>query len=276
MGGIVIAFQKFNIFAGNGSIVRSVLNSPWVGFDNFKKIFNNSDFWMIMRNTILISVYKLIWGFPVPIILALLLNEFIGKYFKKTIQTLLYLPHFISWVVISGIMLSMFSPRTGMIAELFKIFNIMPVNIMAQQKSFRSILVISQIWKESGWGTIIYLASFSLVDTQLYESATVDGAGRLRKVWHITLPAISGVIVLMLILNIGWLMNAGFEQIQALENQVVRDVSDIFDTYVLRIGIQRGEYSMTTAVGLFKSIVSLILVFSADRIAKLMGEEGLF
>jgi len=170
----------------------------------------------------------------------------------------------------------MFSPRTGMIAEVFKMFNIMPVNIMAQQSSFRSILVISQIWKESGWGTIIYLASFSLIDQNLYEAATVDGAGRLRKTWHITLPAISGVIVLMLILNIGWLMNAGFDQIQVLQNPIVRDVSDIFDTYILRVGLRRGEYSMTTAVGLFKSVVALILVISADRLAKLIGEEGLF
>ena len=276
MGGLVIAFQKFNIFAGKGSVILSIMKSPWVGFDNFRKVFNNPDFWMIMRNTILISVYKLFWGFPIPILLALLLNELRGKLFKRTVQTFLYLPHFISWVVIAGIMLAIFSPRTGVISEYFRFFNITPVNILAQQKSFRSILVLSQIWKESGWGTIIYLASFSLVDPQLYEAATMDGAGRLRKTLHVTLPAISGVIVLMLILNIGWLMNAGFDQIQALQNQVVQNVSDIFDTYVMRVGLQRGEYSMTSAVGLFKSVVSMILVFGADRVAKLIGEEGLF
>ena len=268
MGGLAIAFKDYDIFAG-------IWKSPWVGFKNFNLLFTSYDFWNVLRNTLLISIYKLVFGFPVPIVLALLLNELRNKYFKKTVQTIVYLPHFISWVVISGIMLSFFSPNTGAITEFFKLFRMEPINILAMSKIFRGVLVASDIWKEAGWNTIIYLASLSMVDVHLYEAATVDGAGKWKQVWHITLPAISGVIVLLLILSVGSLMNAGFDQIQVLQNNIVRSVSDIFDTYVYRIGLRQGEYSFTTAVGLFKSVVSLILILIADRTAKLIGEEGL-
>lgn len=271
MGGLVIAFQDFNIFKG-------FFQSPWVGFANFADVFSSPDFWRIFRNTILISLYKLVFGFPVPIILALMLNELKNKFFKRSFQTVIYLPHFISWVVIAGIMLSIFSPNGGAINDIVTFFGGTPSDqsIMTQTHSFRAVLVISEIWKECGWGTIIYLAAISTIDQNLYEAAIVDGASKLRQLWHVTLPCISGVIIILLILNIGSLMEAGFDQILVLMNDLVREVSEIFDTYVYIKGISQGSYSFTTAVNLFKSVISLILILGADRIAKIQGEEGLF
>lgn len=269
MGGLVIAFKEYSIFT-------SVWAAPWTGLKNFQDVFASVDFWNVLRNTLLISAYKIIVGFPVPIALALLLNEMRSKYFKKSIQTVLYLPHFISWVVIGGIMLSIFSPSYGIVGEIFKLFGQEPINLMGSTKYFRGLLVASEVWKEAGWGTIIYLASLSVVDPNLYEAAIVDGANRWQQIWHITLPCISGVIVLMLILRIGNLMDAGFEQILVLQNDLVIDISDIFDTYVYRVGLRQGNYSFTTAVGLFNSVIAMILIYSSDRFAKLIGEEGLF
>ena len=268
MGGLVVAFKNYNAFVG-------MMGSPWVGFKNFVDIFTAHDFWSVLRNTLLISIYKLSFGFPVAIILSLLLNEMRNKHFKKTVQTVIYLPHFISWVVISGIMFALLSPNTGVISDVFDLLKIKHVNILAQPSSFRAVLVISEIWKEAGWSTIIYLASFSIINEELYEAATIDGAGRWQKAWHITLPAISGVIVLLLILQVGFLMDAGFDQIQVLQTPIVRDVSDIFDTYSYRRGIMGGAYSFTAAMGLFKSVVAVFLILVADRTAKSIGEEGL-
>lgn len=268
MGGIVIAFKDYDIFKG-------VWQSPWVGFKNFQDIFSSSVFFGVLRNTVLISLYKLIFGTPVPIIMALLLNEMKNKTFKSTIQTFIYFPHFISWVVISGIMLSLFSVSGGVIVEVFKLFGMQPVNILTKPEYFRSILVISDIWKESGWGTIIYLAAISQIDQNLYEAAIVDGAGRWRQMWNITLPCMSNVIVLLLILSVGSLMDAGFEQIQVLQNKLVMDISDIFDTYVYRIGIKRGEYTFPATIGFFKSVVAFLLIYTADRVSRLIGEEGI-
>ncbi len=267
MGGLVIAFKKFNIFTG-------VINSPWVGFDNFKKVFSYPDFWGILRNTLFISFYKIIFGFPVPIILSILLNEIKNSRFKKIAQSVMYLPHFISWVIIGSMMLSLFSASHGVVNLLFGEHII--GSLLASRRYFRSILVISSIWKTSGWGTIIYLAALSQIDPSLYEAAIVDGANKLKQVWYITIPSITGIIVLLLILRIGQLMNAGFEQVMVLQNPLVMEVSEIFDTYVYRVGLGRGEYSFTSAVDFFKSVVALILIVSADRFSKMIGEEGLF
>ena len=270
MGGLIIAFQDFNIFKG-------IRGSPWVGFENFRDVFTHPDFWQIFRNTVLISLYKLIFGFPVPIVLALLLNEIPNRYFKRSVQTIIYLPHFISWVVIAGIMISILSPSGGVINQVASFFGAGPVktSVMTQSKFFRGVLVASNIWKECGWGTIIYLAAISTIDPNLFEAATVDGAGKLRQIWHVTIPCISGVIVVLLILAVGRLMEAGFEQILVLQNDIVRDVSEIFDTYVYERGIQGGRYSFSATVGLFKSVVSLVLIYSANKFVTLMGEEGL-
>ena len=269
MGGIIIAFKEYNIFKG-------FLGSDWVGLDNFNKLFITRNFWNVFRNTFLISLYKLIFGFPVPLILSLLLNELRNKAFKRTIQTVLYLPHFISWVIVGGIMLSLFSINYGLVGEFFKITGMTPVNVLASQKYFRSILVLTDIWKGAGWGTIIYLAAFSQINPNLYEAAVIDGAGRLRRMLNITLPSISGVISLLLVLSIGSLMSAGFEQILVMQNSMVLDVSDIFDTYVLRTGLGRQDYSFATAVNLFKSVIGTALILFSDFFSRKLTGEGLF
>ena len=266
--GIVIAFEDYNIFKG-------FFNSEWVGLKNFYDIFHSTDFWKVFRNTMVISSLKIVFGFPVPIIIALMLNEIASTRFKRSIQTIIYLPHFISWVVISGIMLAILSPNYGIAGAIFRALDQDPINLLASTRYFRPILVISDIWKEMGWGTIIYLASLTQIDPTLYEAAIADGANKWKRLWHITLPAITGVIVMMLILRIGNLMNAGFEQILVLQNDMVIDISDIFETFVYRYGLQHGNYSFTTAVGLFNSVIATVLIVSADRISKSIGEEGL-
>mgnify|MGYP005856467319 CR=1 FL=1 len=268
MGGIVIAFKEYSIHKG-------IWQSPWVGLDNFRKVFASSDFLIVLRNTIFISLYKLIYGFPAPLVLSLILNEVKSNYFKRSVQTIIYMPHFISWVVIAGIMLSILSPTYGIAGEILKLLNMNPIVLMASKSHFRALLVISNIWKEAGWGTIIYLAAISTIDPNLYEAAIVDGSNKLKRIWYVTLPCLSGVIVLILIINIGNLMNAGFEQIMIMQNDLVRPVSDVFETYVFRRGLQRGDYSFSTAMDLFKSLVACILVYSADKVAKRIGEEGL-
>lgn len=268
MFGLVIAFKDYNIFKG-------IWASEWVGLENFIDVFDSRDFWTVMGNTLRISFTKILIGFPVPIILAILLNELRSVKFKKTVQTLLYLPHFLSWVVIGGIMANLFSPVFGLAGEFFRATGIAPVNLLAQKSSIFWMVIFSDVWKESGWGTIIFLAALTQVDPSLYEAARMDGANKLKQVLHITLPAISGIIVLMLILRIGKLMNAGFEQILVLQNPLTMEAIDIFDTYVYREGLGRGEYSFASTIDLFKSVVALVLVTSADKISKWLGEEGL-
>lgn len=275
MYGLIIAFKDYNVFLGK-NFFNGIWASQWVGFKHFETLFNSLKFWQILRNTVVISFYKLIFGFPAPILLALLLNEVKNRHFKRTIQTILYLPHFISWVVIAGIVMSLLSMEFGVIKEVFKLFNIEPFNILASEKYFRSILVISDIWKGAGWGTILYLAGLSNIDVNLYEAAKIDGASRLKQAWYITLPGLLSIIVLQLILNIGSLLNAGFDQIISLQNFMVLSVSDIFETYIYRVGLGSMEYSFTTAVGLFKSVVAVLLIVISDRISKWITEEGLF
>lgn len=269
MGGIIVAFQDYNPFVG-------ILKSPWVGFEHFRKLFALPRFWEILRNTLLISTYKLVFGFPAPIILSLLLNEVRRRHFKRIVQTIYYLPHFISWVVIAGITMSLLSVEYGVLREVFELFDIKRINLLGSTRYFRSILVVSDIWKGAGWGTIIYLAAISNIDPNLYESAKIDGAGRLRQAWYITFPGILSVTVLLLILNIGGLLNAGFDQILALQRPVVQSVSDIFETYIYRIGLGGGKYSFTTALGLFKSVVATMLIITADFFSKKVTGEGLF
>ena len=268
MFGLAIAFKDYNVF-------RGMIASDWVGLKNFRDIFASPDFWQIFRNTLVISLYKIVVGFPVPIILALLMNEMRSQKFKRLTQTLLYLPYFISWTVIGTVILVVFSPTTGFMSQVSIWLTGSRLNLLASRQYFRGILVLTDIWKTAGWGTIIYLAALSTVDPQLYEAAIVDGAGRWQQIWRITIPSIMGVIVLLLIMRIGWIMYAGFEQILVLQNPVVRDVSDIFDTYVYRVGLGRGQYSFTATAELFKSVTGLILIVGADRFAKMMGEEGL-
>ena len=269
MFGLVIAFKDYDIFKG-------IWASQWVGLKNFKELFHSSDFWNVLTNTLKISFAKIVIGFPIPIILAILLNEMRSVRFKKVIQTLLYLPHFLSWVVIGGIMLNLFSPVFGLAGEFFRATGIEPMNILAQKSTIFGVVIASDVWKECGWSTIIFLAALTQVDASLYEAAKMDGANRFKQMIYITLPAISGVIILLLILRRGKIMNAGFEQILVLQNAVTRESIDIFDTYVYREGLQRGEYSFSSTVDMFKSVVAFIMVVGADKISKKFGEEGLF
>ncbi|MBS6642333.1 MAG: sugar ABC transporter permease [Clostridiaceae bacterium] len=268
MFGLVIAFKDYNIFKG-------IWASDWVGLANFKALVHSSDFWNVMKNTLVISLTKIVIGFPIPILLAILLNEIKAVKFKKVTQTLLYLPHFLSWVVIGGIMLNLFSPVFGLAGQVFRVLGVEPINIMAKKSTIFWVVIFSDVWKEAGWSTIVFLAALTQVDLNLYEAARMDGANKLQQMLHITIPAISSIIIVMLILRIGKVMSAGFEQILVLQNPITMESIDIFDTYVYREGLGRGSYSFAAAVDTFKSVIALILVTSANKISKMFGEEGI-
>lgn len=269
MAGIVIAFQDYGVFSG-------IRGSEWVGLAHFKAMFTDSEFYEIFRNTLVISLYKLLWGFPGPIILAIMLNEIKNMFFKRTVQTLIYLPHFLSWVIIGGVLVNLLSPTTGMVNELLQWLGFKPIFFLADPNWFRSILVISDLWKEVGWGAIIYLAAIAGIDPQLYEAAIMDGAGKWKQITHITLPSLLSTIVIMLLLRLGSILDVGFEQIFVLYSPLVYDVADVIQTYVYRMGITQAEFSFTTAVGLFESVIGLILVVSANKAVKKIGQEGIW
>ena len=268
MFGLVIAFKDYNIFKG-------IWASDWVGLANFEALVHSSDFWNVMKNTLVISLTKILIGFPIPILLAILLNDIKSMRFKRVTQTFLYLPHFLSWVVIGGIMLNLFSPVFGLAGEVFRTLGIEPVNIMAKKGSIFWVVIFSDVWKEAGWSTIVFLAALTQVDESLYEAAKMDGANKFKQMLHITLPCISSIVIVMLILRIGKVMNAGFEQILVLQNPITMESIDIFDTYVYREGLGRGSYSFAAAVDTFKSVIALMLVTSANKISKMFGEEGI-
>ena len=261
MFGLVIAFKDYNIFKG-------IWASDWVGLANFEALVHSSDFWNVMKNTLVISLTKILIGFPIPILLAILLNDIKSMRFKRVTQTFLYL-------VIGGIMLNLFSPVFGLAGEGFRTLGIEPVNIMAKKGSIFWVVIFSDVWKEAGWSTIVFLAALTQVDESLYEAAKMDGANKFKQMLHITLPCISSIVIVMLILRIGKVMNAGFEQILVLQNPITMESIDIFDTYVYREGLGRGSYSFAAAVDAFKSVIALILVTSANKISKMFGEEGI-
>ncbi|MBB3110128.1 putative aldouronate transport system permease protein [Paenibacillus phyllosphaerae] len=269
MWGVVIAFQDYSPYLG-------ILHSKWVGFEHFIRFFSNPDFIILFRNTMMISFLNLLFFFPLPILLSLLLNEVTHHAFKRTIQSIVYLPHFLSWVIIVGISFLLLSQSSGIINMMLQWAGFASYDFLTNKDTFWALLTIQNIWKETGWGTIIILAAITSVDTQLYEAAKIDGASRLRQTWHITLPAIRNVIIVLLILRLGHIMDVGFEQIFLMMNGAVTDVADVFETYVYRNGIQNGQFGYSTAVGLFKSIVGLILVIIANKLAKKFGEEGVY
>lgn len=272
MFGVIIAFKDVSPFEG----VEGIITGPWVGFKHFIKFFKSVYFWDIMSNTLTISFYKLLFGFTAPIILALLLNEVRNKYFKKIVQTISYLPHFISMVVVAGLLTNVLSTNGGIVNELVKSFGGEPIYFLGDSNYFRTVLVTSGIWQSVGWGSIIYLAAITGIDPQLYEACVMDGGNKWKQVRHITLPGIRNVVVIMFIMNIGGLLNAGFEQILLLYSPAVYDVADIVDTYVYREGLINSNYSFSTAVGVFKSVISMILMMGSNYIAKLFGEEGIW
>ena len=270
MYGILMAFKEFRVVDG-------IWGSPWVGFKYFERLFNSPDFFAILKNTILLNVYGLVLGFPVPVLLAILINEIRSVRYKKVIQSSLYVPHFISWIVLGGIFIGLLSPSSGIInIILVKVFHIKPIYFMASTFWWPVMYVISGIWQSAGWGTIIYLAAISGIDAELFEAAQIDGANKFKQIWHITLPAIRGTVAIMLILRMGYMLDVGFEQIFILQNPAVRSVADVISTYVYRNGVQNGLFSLTTAVGLFQSVVGLILVVTANKIVKSFGEGGLW
>lgn len=272
MLGIVIAFKDVSPYGG----AAEMLTSPWVGLEHFKKFFRSFYFWNILRNTLNISVQKLIFGFPAPILLALLLNEITNVHYKRVVQTVSYLPHFISSVIMAGLMYNVLSTNGGIVNEVIKLFGGEPIFFLGESRYFVKTLVVSSIWQGVGWGTIIYLAAITGIDSQLYEAARIDGANKLQQVVHITLPGVLGVASIMLIMNLGNILNAGFEQILLLYSPSVYDVADIIDTYVYREGLVNLNYSYSAAVGLFKSVIGLILVLSVNWVIKKSGQSGIW
>jgi len=268
MFGLKIAFQDYNQYDPS--------KSTWVGFAQFTDLFSKQSFIPVLRNTIVISLLKLILGFPIPVILALMMNEMRNLKFKKISQTLLYLPHFISWVILSGIIMTLLDPDNGMITAFLKLLTGERIMVLTDSRYFVPMLIITDIYKGLGWGTIIYFAAISGIDPVLYEAAAIDGAGKWKQALNITLPSIIPTIIIQFILSCGNILNAGFDQIFMLYSSHVYDVADIIDTYVYRMGIINNDYSFSTAAGMFKSVVAFILILVVNQIAKRTGNDGLF
>jgi putative aldouronate transport system permease protein len=266
--GLALAFQNYSPYLG-------FWGSEWVGFKYFIEFFSNPDFLLLFRNTMAISLLNIIFFFPVPIILALLINEVRNMKFKKTIQTIIYLPHFLSWVIIAGICFIILG-HSGIINKIIVELGGQPIGFLTEPNYFWGLLTAQSIWKEAGWGTIIFLAALAGINQDLYEAAQIDGANRWKQMLNITLPGIKSTIIVLLILRLGQVMEVGFEQIYLMMSSPVAHVADVFDTYVYRTGIQNGRFSYATVVGIFKSLVGLILVVTANRLAKKFGEEGLY
>ncbi|WP_227793643.1 ABC transporter permease [Paenibacillus guangzhouensis] len=275
MWGVLTAFQDY-------SPAKGFFGSEWVGFKHFRMFFNAPEFWQIMRNTIVISMLKLFIAFPAPIVFALMLNEVKNAFFKRFVQTVSYLPHFISWVIVSGFVISLLSVDNGSVNMLLQKLNIIdePVHWLSIPEYFWSILITSGIWKEIGFGAIVYLAAITGIDPHMYEAASIDGAGRMRQLVSITIPSIAPVIIIFLILQVGQILNAGFEEILLLTNQgqnvVLRPVSETIDTYVYRVGIENYRFSYATAAGLFKGVISVGLLVIANWIARRLGNSSLW
>ncbi len=269
MYGIMMAFQNFNFKKG-------IFGSPFNNFANFKQLFNSAKFFTVFANSVTLSMLRLVISFPIPIVLALMLNEIKWSPFKRTSQTLMYLPHFISWVVLGGIATNFLSVSDGLINGIIVALGGQKINFLGSDEWFRTVIIGTNIWKEAGWGTIVYLAGLTAINPEYYEAATVDGATRWQRILHITLPGISGTIVIMLVLAVGGLMNNGFEQIYLFQNDLNQSVSEVFETYTYDIGIVGGRYSYSTAVGLFKNVIGTILVFSTNTIAKKLGGSTLY
>ena len=270
--GIIIAFKDISPF----STVGDVITKPFVGLKWFRQLFESFYFWQIMRNTVWISFLKLVSVFPASIALALLINEVPFVRLKRIIQTVSYVPHFFSMVVVAGIVMSLLTTEGGLINQIIALFGGEPHMFLGDPGQFRGILVLTTLWQEVGWGTILFLAAISNIDPQLYEAAVIDGAGKWRQTWHITLPGITFVIVILLIFRIGGLLNAGFEQILLLYSPPVYEVADILDTYVYRSGIESLKYSFATAVGLFKALLAAALLLGSNVVAKRLGHTGIW
>jgi putative aldouronate transport system permease protein len=269
MGGLVIAFQDYQPMLG-------ILGSPWVGFKHFVRFFTEPTFFTLLKNTLVLFGLDLVFVFPLPIILSLLLNEVKNAKFKRGIQTIIYIPHFMSWVIIVSISVMFLGVDDGLINGVLGMFGIPKIQFLTSVSWARPVYILQSIWKSLGWSTILYLSAITAVDDQLYEAAEMDGAGRFRKTWHVTLPAIRPIIITMLILKIGNTLELGFEHAYLLMNSLNRSVMEIFDTYIYTAGLQNGQLSFSTVVGLFKGFVGLVLVIISNKVAKKIGEDGIY
>ncbi|WP_339268675.1 ABC transporter permease subunit [Paenibacillus sp. FSL K6-1330] len=269
MYGIQIAFKNFIPTLG-------ITGSPWVGFDHFERFFNSYYFWDLLWNTLSISLYELAIGFPLPIILALAFNEVKDSFFKRTVQTVTYAPHFISVVVMSGMIITFLSPSSGMIVNFVEMLGFQAPQFLTDPAWFKTVYVLSGVWQSAGWGTIIYLAALSGVDPQLHEAAVVDGASRFKRILHINIPAIIPTITILLILNMGSILGVGFEKILLLQNPLNMSSSDVISTFVYRSGLVDAQYSFSTAVGLFNSVINAILLIAVNQIARRTSENSLW
>ena len=267
--GLQIAFKDY-------AFMKGIWGSPWVGLEHFQHLLELDSFKEVFRNTIVISLYKFIFGFPAPIIFAVLLNELRHLLFKRVVQTISYFPYFVSWVILAGIFTQFLSPSIGPINIVLKALGLDPIYFLADPQWFRSVLVVTDIWKELGWGTIIYLAALAGINPELYEVATVDGANRFQRIRYVTIPGLVPVITIMLVLTLGKLINDDFDQVFNLYNPAVYSVGDVLSTYTYRHGLVNMEYSFATAVGLFKNIISLVMVLGANAIARRLNDYGLW
>jgi putative aldouronate transport system permease protein len=266
MAGMVLAFQDYRIIGDN----------VWVGLKHFKVLFNSPAFLTVMKNTIIISTMKMFIFFPVPILLALLVNEVRSTLYRKYVQSVIYLTHFLSWVVIAGILINILSPSTGIVNQIINFFGVPSIDFMTSKKHIRWVLVFSEIWRSAGWDSIIYLAAIMKISPSLYEAAYIDGASKLQQVFYITLPQLKNTIVTVFILNLGFFMNAGFDQVFNLMNDSVISVIDILDTYVYRIGLINGQYAYATAASLFKGAIGIVLILSTHFLSKKLSGKGLW
>ncbi len=266
---ITMAFKDYNIFRGLGE-------SPWVGLKHFSKLFRSDEFFLVFRNTLVINIYRIVFLFPAPIIVALLLNEVGALVFKRVIQTIIYIPHFLSWVIIAAIFIQILSVDGGLVNQLISSFGLKPVSFLMDKRYFRGILVFTAGWKDVGWNTIIYLAAITSIDPNLYEAAMVEGAGRFRKMWYITLPGIASTVVVLLLLRMGQILSSNVDQILMLYNPLVYEVGDVLGTYVYRVGLGKMEYSFGTAVGLFNSVIGFALLLGANALTRKLGERSIW
>lgn len=266
--GLSIAFLDYNTITG-------FAGAKFIGFDAFAEIFTQKDFYKVLRNTLVLNLLDLVFSFPAPIILAIMLNEVKNRYFKKVSQTILYLPHFLSWVIIAGIFYQLLQPNTGIINVMLTKSGGAEIPFLTEKYHWVASYVVIGVWQSMGWGTIIYLAAITGINGDLYEAATIDGAGRWRKIWNVTLPCIRGTIVVMLIMSLGRIVGISFERPYTLSNTMVTDFSDVISTYVYRVGLSNQRYNIATAVGLFQSVVGLIFVIGSDKFAKALGEDGI-
>jgi putative aldouronate transport system permease protein len=271
MYGIIIAFQEYTPFQG-------FVHSPWIGLNNFKELFADPTFMESLTNTFKISIAKLIFGFPAPIILAILLNELVFQRFKRIVQSLTYLPHFVSWVLVVGFMYTLLDPQNGIVSKLLLSMGVIGKDtmLMGDPDAFLPLVVITEVWKSIGWNSIIYLAAIAGIDPQLYEAAVVDGASRSQRVWHITIPALKPTIVILLILSIGGLVNSNFDQMYLMQNSMTQDAANVLSVYSYKMGLVLGRFSYGTAVGVFQSIVAFMLMYAANYSSRKLTRESLF